>query len=174
MSNTVKYELNEDRMPRQWYNLAADLPEPLAPPLAPGHPGADRPGGAGTAVPHGADRPGGQHRAPYRHPRRGPRHLPAMAADAPVPRPPAGAAPRYPGAHLLQIRGRQPGRQPQAQYRRAAGLLQQAGRHQPHHHRDRGRPMGLVPGAGRGPVRHRGRCLHGQGQLSAEALPPRA
>ena len=36
MSDTVKYELSEDRMPRQWYNLAADLPEPLAPPLHPG------------------------------------------------------------------------------------------------------------------------------------------
>ena len=36
MSKTVKYELSEDRMPGHWYNLAADLPEPLAPPLHPG------------------------------------------------------------------------------------------------------------------------------------------
>ena len=32
------------------------------------------------------------------------------------------------GENLLQVRGREPGRQPQAQYRGAAGLLQQTGR----------------------------------------------
>ena len=42
------------------------------------------------------------------------------------PRAPPGEGARYAGAHLLQVRGRQPGRQPQAQHRRAAGLLQQA------------------------------------------------
>ncbi len=31
----VKVFLNEDEMPRQWYNLAADLPTPLNPPLGP-------------------------------------------------------------------------------------------------------------------------------------------
>ncbi|MCU0822126.1 MAG: TrpB-like pyridoxal phosphate-dependent enzyme [Spirochaetes bacterium] len=32
---TVKMFLNESEMPRQWYNLAADLPSPLLPPLGP-------------------------------------------------------------------------------------------------------------------------------------------
>ncbi|MDJ0764239.1 MAG: TrpB-like pyridoxal phosphate-dependent enzyme [Myxococcota bacterium] len=32
---SVKVFLNEDEMPRQWYNLAADLPSPLQPPLGP-------------------------------------------------------------------------------------------------------------------------------------------
>ena len=32
----TKVFLNEDEMPRQWYNLAADLPSPLQPPLGPG------------------------------------------------------------------------------------------------------------------------------------------
>lgn len=32
---TTKILLNEDEMPRQWYNIAADLPTPLAPPLGP-------------------------------------------------------------------------------------------------------------------------------------------
>ncbi|MEE8270420.1 MAG: TrpB-like pyridoxal phosphate-dependent enzyme [Alphaproteobacteria bacterium] len=40
MSDTVKYVLDEDRMPRQWYNLVADLPVPPAPPL---HPGTHQP-----------------------------------------------------------------------------------------------------------------------------------
>jgi tryptophan synthase beta chain len=31
----IKVYLNEDEMPRQWYNLAADLPSPLQPPLGP-------------------------------------------------------------------------------------------------------------------------------------------
>ena len=30
-----KYELSEDELPRQWYNLAADLPTPMQPPLGP-------------------------------------------------------------------------------------------------------------------------------------------
>ncbi len=33
---TKKFVLTEDRIPTAWYNLAADLPEPLAPPLNPG------------------------------------------------------------------------------------------------------------------------------------------
>jgi len=32
---TVKYFLNEKDIPKQWYNLAADLPTPLQPPLGP-------------------------------------------------------------------------------------------------------------------------------------------
>jgi tryptophan synthase beta chain len=32
---TIKYLLNEDEMPRQWYNIAADLPNPPLPPLGP-------------------------------------------------------------------------------------------------------------------------------------------
>ena len=32
---TVKVLLHEDEMPRQWYNLAADLPTPMQPPLGP-------------------------------------------------------------------------------------------------------------------------------------------
>ncbi|MCC6264143.1 MAG: TrpB-like pyridoxal phosphate-dependent enzyme [Bryobacterales bacterium] len=36
MSDTVKYLLSEDRIPKHWYNLAADLPAPLPPVLHPG------------------------------------------------------------------------------------------------------------------------------------------
>ena len=44
----LKYTLDEDQIPRSWYNLAADLPVPLAPPLHPGHQAADRAGRPGT------------------------------------------------------------------------------------------------------------------------------
>ena len=46
--STVKYVLSEDRMPTHWYNLAADLPTPLAPPL---HPGTGQPLGPGDLAP---------------------------------------------------------------------------------------------------------------------------
>ena len=40
MGETVKYTLDESRLPDAWYNLASDLPEPLAPVL---HPGTGQP-----------------------------------------------------------------------------------------------------------------------------------
>jgi tryptophan synthase beta chain len=36
MSEITKYLLPEDRIPKAWYNIAADLPTPLPPPLNPG------------------------------------------------------------------------------------------------------------------------------------------
>jgi len=36
MSNQVKFLLPEDRIPRRWYNIQADLPKPLPPILHPG------------------------------------------------------------------------------------------------------------------------------------------
>jgi tryptophan synthase beta chain len=36
MADAVKYVLDEQHLPRSWYNLAADLPAPLAPVLHPG------------------------------------------------------------------------------------------------------------------------------------------
>jgi tryptophan synthase beta chain len=40
MSDTFKYLLPEERIPRAWYNIAADLPRPVPPPL---HPGTGKP-----------------------------------------------------------------------------------------------------------------------------------
>ena len=36
MSTPTKFLLDESKMPRNWYNIAADLPQPMAPPLHPG------------------------------------------------------------------------------------------------------------------------------------------
>ncbi|MDZ4798659.1 MAG: TrpB-like pyridoxal phosphate-dependent enzyme [Bryobacteraceae bacterium] len=36
MSDSIKYVIDESRIPRHWYNLAADLPRPVPPPLHPG------------------------------------------------------------------------------------------------------------------------------------------
>src|SRR5512133_604231 len=44
----TKFVLDESRIPRSWYNIAADLPVPLAPPL---HPGTHQPIGPDDLAP---------------------------------------------------------------------------------------------------------------------------
>jgi tryptophan synthase beta chain len=46
--DTVKYQLDEDRMPRDWYNIQADLPQPAPPGL---HPGTGQPLGPQDLAP---------------------------------------------------------------------------------------------------------------------------
>ncbi|MCA1907988.1 MAG: TrpB-like pyridoxal phosphate-dependent enzyme [Magnetospirillum sp.] len=48
MTDSVKYFLPEEKMPKAWYNLAADLPVPLPPPL---HPGTGQPLGPDDLAP---------------------------------------------------------------------------------------------------------------------------
>ena len=48
MSDTLKYTLAEERIPKSWYNIAADLPVPLPPPL---HPGTLKPIGPDDLAP---------------------------------------------------------------------------------------------------------------------------
>jgi len=48
MSEPVKYILDESRIPKSWYNLAADLPKPLPPVL---HPGTGQPIGPDDLAP---------------------------------------------------------------------------------------------------------------------------
>ncbi len=48
MSDSVKYLLNEADLPKFWYNIAADLPEPLPPVL---HPGTQQPIGPDDLAP---------------------------------------------------------------------------------------------------------------------------
>ena len=48
MSDAIKYLLDESRIPKSWYNLAADLPKPLPPVL---HPGTQQPLGPDDLAP---------------------------------------------------------------------------------------------------------------------------
>ena len=48
MSDQIKYLLDESRMPKAWYNIAADLSVPLPPPL---HPGTLQPLGPSDLAP---------------------------------------------------------------------------------------------------------------------------
>ena len=144
MTDTIKYLLPEERIPRAWYNIAADLPSPPPPPL---HPGTGQPIGpddlaaifpmALIAQEVSAERE-------IEIPGPGARDLQAVAAGAALPRKAAREGARYPGAHFLQVRGREPAGQPQAQHRGRAGLLQQGGRGHEALDRDRGGAMGLL------------------------------
>jgi hypothetical protein len=141
---------------------------------APGHAAAGGARRPGAAVPDGADPAGGEHRARDRDPRARARGLQAVAAPAAGPRAPAGEGAGHAGEDLLQVRRRLARRQPQAQHRRAAGLVQRPGRHQEDRHRDRRRPVGLLAGLCRRAVRHRRDGVPGARELRPEALPPRA
>ena len=48
MSDSIKYLLTEEQMPKAWYNIMADLPEPPAPVL---HPGTGQPVGPDDLAP---------------------------------------------------------------------------------------------------------------------------
>ena len=48
MSDQLKYFLEESKMPKTWYNIAADLPQPMLPPL---HPGTLKPIGPDDLAP---------------------------------------------------------------------------------------------------------------------------
>src|SRR2546422_4432758 len=48
LTERPRYLLDEDRIPRAWYTIAADLPSPAPPPL---HPGTGQPIGPGDLAP---------------------------------------------------------------------------------------------------------------------------
>ena len=172
---TTKFLLTEDDLAKDWYNIAADLPlpgrrrcilarcQPIGPDdLAPLFPmevikqevsqerwiRSRTRSGTSTAS-------GGRPRSIARTGSKRRSSLPD-------------------GSHLLQVRGRQPLRQPQAEYRRPASLLQQAGRRQADRHRNRRRPMGQLARPRLPDVRSRAQGLHGQDLLRAEAVSPGA
>ena len=48
MTDTIKYLLEENKLPKTWYNINADLPSPPPPPL---HPGTKKPAGPDDFAP---------------------------------------------------------------------------------------------------------------------------
>ncbi len=48
MNDTIKYLLPEEKIPKTWYNVIADLPSPPPPPL---HPGTKQPIGPDDLAP---------------------------------------------------------------------------------------------------------------------------
>ena len=167
----MRWNLPPGQMPEAWFNVVPHLPEPLQPDLHPGHTRAGRTRRSRPALPDGPHRPGGDHRALGRHPGRGRRRAPSVAPDPARARRATGEGARDPGADLLQGRVGLAGRIAQAEHRRAAGLLQQAGGHRAARHRDRRRPMGQRPCLRLRPFRPRVQGLHGPGLVQPEALP---
>ena len=169
----TKFVLDESRIPRAWYNIVADLPEPPAPVL---HPGTGQPIGPADLAPLFPMALIGQEVSAEREIEiPGPVRdvyapLPAVAA---LPRASPGSSPRDAGPHLLQVRGRQPGRQPQAQHGHRPGVLQQGRGREAPRDRDWCRPVGHGARLRRRAVRPRGQGLHGARQLRPEAVPAR-
>ena len=168
----TQFVLDESRIPRAWYNIAADLPAPLSPPL---HPGTHQPIGPADLAPLFPmalilQEVSGEREIEIPDPVREAYML--YRPVAPAPGAPAGEGARYPGPHLLQVRGREPGRQPQAEHGDPAGVLQQAGGRHAARDRDRRGPVGERARVRGRDVRARGQGLHGPRELRPEAVPP--
>ncbi len=171
MSDQVKFVLPESELPKAWYNIQADLPFELPAVL---HPGTKQPVTPDDFAPlfpmeiikqEATKERWVEIPEPVRQVYR--QWRPTRAP----PGAPAGTGTSDPGPYLLQVRGRQPGRQPQAQHRGRPGLLQQRGRHQAHDHRNRRRPMGQRAGLRLRALRNGPAGVHGARQLRPEALP---
>ena len=82
----------------------------------PGHPPADRAGRPRAALPDGADRAGGQPASARSRSRSRSATRTGSTGRARSTGRIGSSGARYAGPHLLQVRGRQPGRQPQAEH----------------------------------------------------------
>ena len=124
-------QLSQKDIPEKWYNVLPDFPEPLPPEL---HPGTKEP----TILPPPllAAAVNEQEYSPDRY-----IDIPEEVRDA------------YPGKDILQIRGNQPAGQPQAQYSRRTGILQQERGYKTPDYRNRRRPVGQLASIRLRPVR---------------------
>ncbi len=121
---TVKIFLNEDEIPRQWYNIAADMPNPMQPPL---HPGTLQPVGPQDLAPVFPMNLIEQEVSQERWidiPDEVLDKLLNMASEPPVSCGEAREVPELPGKNLLQERRSQSRREPQTEHCNSAGLLQ--------------------------------------------------
>ena len=144
MSNQIKFVLDETQISKSWYNLAADLPQPLPPVL---HPGTKQPIGPADLEPLFPMALILQEVSQERYidiPEADLRRVSHVAAVAALSRAAAGAGARHAGQDLLQERRCFAGRFAQAQHSRAAGLVQQRAGHQEAFDRDRCRPVGFL------------------------------
>ena len=171
MTRQTKFTLAEDRIPRAWYNIAADLPVAPAPVL---HPGTGKPIGPADLAPLfpmaliaqvvSTDREIeipepvldaygciGRRRCtgPIDSSRRSIRRPTSTTSTKAAARP-AATSPTPPWPRRITTR-------PRACQARD---------------RDRRRPVGQRPGVRRGHVRPRGQGLHGPRELRPEAVPP--
>ena len=171
MTEPTKYLLDEDAIPSHWYNIQADLPSPAPPVL---HPGTLQPVGPDDLAPLFPMALIGQEVSqereieiplPVREAYRAWRPTPLYRARR------LEKMLRGRRAHLLQVRGREPHGEPQAQHRGRPGVLQPGGRRRAPRDGDRSRPVGIVARLCRRALRARGEGVHGAGELRSEAVP---
>ena len=138
--------LSEEHIPEAWYNVLPDLANPLAPPL---HPVTRQPIGPDDLAPLFPMGLIVQEVSQERY-----IEIPEEVQDIYKIWRPTPLVPRRQGWRRHWIRRRasttstrgKPGGQPQAQHRDRPGLLQQEGRRQAAHHRDRRGAVGKRPG----------------------------
>ncbi len=87
MPEQIKVLLSEDEMPRQWYNMQADLPHPHAAARRPGRESRSGRTLLAPVFPMNLIEQEVQHRALDRHPGTGAREAVSLASVAPLPRP---------------------------------------------------------------------------------------
>jgi len=167
----TKILLDEEQIPKRWYNVQADMPSPLDPPL---HPQTHKPIGPAdlsAIFPAELIRQEVTTDRYCGYSRRSAGCAPALETKPPVSRPPIGKIPQDPGKDLLQVGGCEPGRKPQGQFVRPAGVLQYEGRDRTALNGDRGRASGVRPLLCHDALRSRLYHLHGAVELHAEAVP---
>jgi tryptophan synthase beta chain len=138
VSDRTKFILDESQIPSAWYNVIPDLPSPPPPPL---HPGTLQPVGPDDLAPLFPMELIGQEVTGEHYV-----DIPGSVIDV---------------YKLWRPTPLVPGRQPQAQHRRPAGVLQRGRGDQAAHHRDRRRPVGQRAGVRGGAVRPGLRDLDG-------------
>ena len=119
MSEHSKFLLADSQIPTVWVNVLPSLTEPLDPPLHPQTRAPLTPQDLLPIFPMELIEQEFSPQAGDRYPGRSDGHLPAVARHAALPGAAPGKGARHPGAHLLQVRRHQPGRQPQAEHRGA-------------------------------------------------------
>ena len=165
----TKFVLDESRIPRAWYNIAADLPVPRR-----RHsiraPGSRSDRTTWPAVPDGADRPGGLGRARDRDPRAGPGRLSPLPAEPALPGPPLERALDTPAHIYYKYEGVSPAGShkpntaiPQAFFNQQEGVKRLA--------TETGAGQWGAPCVRGCAVRPRGQGLHGPRELRPEAVP---
>ncbi len=171
VAEQTKFLLDESQLPRRWYNIRADMPTALRPVL---HPGTGQPVGPDDLAPLFPMELILQEVSEESEIAIPDEVLELYRLWRPTPLYRAHRLERAVGtrrAHLLQVRGRQPARQPQAEHGGRPGLLQQEGGTHAARHRDRRGPVGQRARVRVQADRARVQGLHGPDLVRAEAVP---
>ena len=148
MSRPIRFTLPQAEIPTQWYNLLADFPEPMPPPL---HPATKQPVTPDALL---AIFPENLVQQEMSQERWIPipeevREIYALWRPTPLLRAVRLEKALQTPAHIYyKYEGVQPSGESQGQHVGRPGLLQQGGRNQAPGHRDRRRPMGRFAGVG--------------------------